>query len=58
MKLVTISTISAVALALAACGDNAGQRALTGGTAGAIAAGPVGAVIGGTLGASGAVKVK
>ncbi|MFI0396512.1 hypothetical protein [Paracoccus jiaweipingae] len=58
MKMVTIATISAAVLALAACGDNAGERALTGGTAGAVAAGPVGAVVGGTLGATGAVQVR
>ena len=38
-------------LALVACGDTVGERAATGGVAGAIVAGPVGAVVGGTVGA-------
>ncbi|WP_167626579.1 hypothetical protein [Paracoccus luteus] len=55
----TMAIIAAVGmLTVAGCGDNAGERALTGGTAGALAAGPVGAIAGGTLGASGAVQVK
>ena len=36
---------------LAACGDTVGERAATGGVAGAVVAGPVGAVVGGTAGA-------
>lgn len=38
-------------MALTACGDTVGERAATGGVAGAVVAGPVGAVVGGTVGA-------
>lgn len=58
MKLFGTLMACGVALALAGCGSNAGERALTGGTAGAVVGGPVGAVAGGTLGAAGIVQVK
>lgn len=58
MKSVATIIVLAASLALAACGPNAGSRALSGGTAGAVVAGPVGAVAGGTLGATGAVQVR
>jgi osmotically inducible lipoprotein OsmB len=38
-------------LMLAACGDTVGERAATGGIAGAVIAGPPGAVVGGVAGA-------
>ena len=41
----------AAAFSLAACGDRVGERAATGGLAGAVVAGPIGAVVGGTVGA-------
>ena len=37
---------------LAACGNNATERAATGGLGGALVAGPAGAVVGGTVGAA------
>ncbi len=37
---------------LPACGDNATERAATGGLGGAVIAGPAGAVVGGTIGAA------
>ena len=49
--LVTILTCGVI-LTLAACGNNATERAATGGVGGAVVAGPVGAVVGGTLGAA------
>lgn len=58
MKTMTAILAFGAALTLAGCGDNPGERALTGGAAGAVVGGPVGAVAGGTLGASGAVQVK
>ncbi|WP_170133914.1 hypothetical protein [Palleronia aestuarii] len=50
----TIRTIclAALTLGLAACGDNATERAATGGLGGALVAGPAGAVVGGTVGAA------
>ncbi|WP_323009937.1 hypothetical protein [Paracoccus sp. (in: a-proteobacteria)] len=42
----------AMTLVLAGCGDNATERAATGGLGGAVIAGPAGAVVGGTLGAA------
>lgn len=42
---------TALLLLVAACGDSVGERAATGGVAGAVVAGPVGAVVGGTVGA-------
>ncbi|MFN3275557.1 MAG: hypothetical protein ACK41U_12870 [Paracoccus sp. (in: a-proteobacteria)] len=39
-------------LILAACGDNATERAATGGLGGAVVAGPAGAIVGGTVGAA------
>jgi hypothetical protein len=38
-------------LLLAACGDTVGERAATGGLAGAVVAGPPGAIVGGVAGA-------
>ncbi|MDO5621696.1 MAG: hypothetical protein Q4G24_09525 [Paracoccus sp. (in: a-proteobacteria)] len=58
MKKLGVLAVCGMVLAVSACGHNAGERALTGGTAGALAAGPVGAVAGATLGATGAVQVK
>lgn len=46
MRRLTILTLAATALALAACGHNVEQRAATGAVAGAVVAGPVGAVVG------------
>lgn len=43
---------SVMVLALAACGNNATERAATGGIGGAVVAGPVGAVAGATVGAA------
>lgn len=57
MKPIAIILLGGI-LALGACGPNAGTRALSGGTAGAVVGGPVGAVAGGTLGATGAVQVR
>lgn len=45
--------LGAVLLAgLAACGNNATERAATGGLGGAVVAGPAGAIVGGTVGAA------
>lgn len=41
-----------IILLLSACGDTTGERAATGGVAGAVVGGPVGAVVGGTVGAT------
>ena len=58
MNKVTLASLTAAALVLAACGQNAGTRATTGAATGAVVAGPVGAVAGAALGGSGAVQVK
>jgi osmotically inducible lipoprotein OsmB len=50
-KLVMVMGLSTLVVSLAACGDTVGERAATGGIAGAVVAGPVGAVVGGTVGA-------
>ncbi len=50
-KLVMVMGLSTLVMSLAACGDTVGERAATGGIAGAVVAGPVGAVVGGTVGA-------
>ena len=42
--------LSALALAVSACGQTVEQRAATGAVAGAIVAGPVGAAVGGAAG--------
>ncbi|HRO16094.1 MAG TPA: hypothetical protein PLL33_13855 [Paracoccus sp. (in: a-proteobacteria)] len=46
MKTMTAILAFGAALTLAGCGDNPGERALTGGAAGAVVGGPVGAVAG------------
>lgn len=58
MKSIALLALLGASLTLSACGPNAGTRALSGGTAGAVVGGPVGAVAGGTLGATGAVQVR
>ncbi len=45
-KIISILTITSVALAAAACGHTTTQRAATGAIAGAVVAGPVGAAVG------------
>ncbi len=49
--IVTLAVASLGLPMLAACGDTVGERAATGGIAGAVVAGPVGAVVGGVGGA-------
>ena len=48
--LMTAALISAVGLALSACGTTIEQKAATGAVAGAVVAGPVGAAVGGAAG--------
>lgn len=43
-------TLSAIALALSACGASIEQKAATGAVAGAVVGGPVGAAVGGAAG--------
>ncbi|MDO5647147.1 hypothetical protein [Paracoccus sp. (in: a-proteobacteria)] len=57
MKTIGIIFASVMTLAVAGCGQNVAERTITGGTAGAVVAGPVGAVAGATAGATGAVRV-
>ena len=57
MKKTAAILICGLTLAVAGCGDNSTERAVTGATTGAIVAGPVGAAVGGIAGASGAVQV-
>lgn len=52
MHIFKASLCGGLLLALAACGDNATERAATGGLGGAVIAGPAGAVVGGTVGAA------
>lgn len=52
MRVFATAILGAAMLTLAACGDNATERAATGGVGGAVVAGPVGAVVGGTVGAA------
>lgn len=52
MRLTTATILSGLVFALAACGDNATERAATGGLGGAVIAGPAGAIVGGTVGAA------
>lgn len=52
MRVLTASLLGCLILGLAACGDNATERAATGGLGGAVLAGPAGAVVGGTVGAA------
>lgn len=47
-----LALVAIAVLTLSACGDNATERAATGGLGGAVIAGPVGAVVGGTVGAA------
>lgn len=57
MKKTAAILFCGLTLAVAGCGENAGQRATTGAATGALIAGPIGAVAGAGLGGSGAVKV-
>lgn len=52
MRKVIAIPVCAMLLALAACGNNATERAATGGLGGAVVAGPIGAVAGATVGAA------
>ena len=52
MRPVITTGLVSLAFLLAACGDDPGERAATGGIGGAVVAGPVGAVVGGTVGAA------
>jgi hypothetical protein len=51
-KIISILTITAISLVVAACGHTTTQRAATGAVAGAVVAGPVGAVVGAGAGAA------
>ncbi len=51
MRMILSWTTLASLLVVAACGDTVGERAATGGLAGAVVAGPPGAIVGGTVGA-------
>ncbi|MBM9596189.1 hypothetical protein [Roseitranquillus sediminis] len=52
MRILLTTALVSSALALAACGNTATERAATGGVAGAVVGGPIGAVAGGTVGAA------
>lgn len=52
MKYLSTALLGAMLFTVAACGDNATERAATGGLGGAVVAGPVGAVAGATVGAA------
>lgn len=52
MQFLKATLIGGTLALLAACGDNATERAATGGLGGAVVAGPVGAVAGATVGAA------
>ncbi|MEO1948500.1 hypothetical protein [Thioclava sp.] len=52
MRIATILMAGGLLVSLAACGDNATERAATGGVGGLVVAGPVGAVAGATVGAA------
>jgi osmotically inducible lipoprotein OsmB len=52
MRAITATFCGGLLIALAACGDNATERAATGGLGGAVVAGPAGAIVGGTVGAA------
>lgn len=52
MKMLTAGLLGIVMCGVAACGNNATERAATGGLSGALVAGPAGAVVGGTVGAA------
>jgi len=49
-SVLTLLALGGVALALAACGHNAEQRAATGAAAGLVVGGPVGAAVGAGVG--------
>ena len=51
-KIISILTITTVAMTAAACGHNTTQRAATGAIAGGVVAGPVGAAVGAGAGAA------
>ena len=52
MKYLSAVLLTGLIFGVAACGDNATERAATGGLGGAVVAGPVGAVAGATVGAA------
>lgn len=52
MRVLSGIVLTGILLTLAACGDNATERAATGGVGGLVVAGPVGAVAGATVGAA------
>lgn len=51
MKLFRLVVLTALTVAISACGHNMEQRAATGAIAGAVVAGPVGAAVGAGVGA-------
>jgi len=51
-KIISILTITAVGVAIAACGHTTTQRAATGAIAGGVVAGPIGAAAGAGVGAA------
>jgi hypothetical protein len=51
-KIISILTITTLALGIAACGHTTTQRAATGAIAGGVVAGPVGAAVGAGAGAA------
>ena len=52
MQFLKVTLIGGALVLMGACGDNATERAATGGLGGAVVAGPVGAVAGATVGAA------
>lgn len=52
MKYLSAALIAGLLFTVAACGNNATERAATGGLGGAVVAGPLGAVAGATVGAA------
>lgn len=52
MRMLTTGLLGVMIFGLAACGNNATERAATGGLGGAVIAGPAGAIVGGTVGAA------
>lgn len=52
MKYLSAALLGGMMLTVAACGNNATERAATGGLGGAVVAGPIGAVAGATVGAA------
>ncbi len=52
MRTMTSILVGGMLFVIAACGNNATERAATGGLGGAVVAGPAGAVVGGTVGAA------